>query len=349
MLLRIVHIIPMVLLSFFLTASPARGQENRPGLLFGLTLHGLPVTKQDILDQEAAIGVPVRLITFYVQWPKNPDLGLFPVQSLDAIHDLGALACVTWEPMYHDQSGERMISAHSIIHGQYDPYIVSFAQKAADWGHPFILRFAHEMNLQRYHWGTAEEDYGPQSPHLYKQMFRHVVSVFQKQGAHNVLFAFCPNAESVPNASYDPTAGWNTISAYYPGDEYVPILGIDGYNWGTTQSLGKHGWTSAWQSFPDIFAPAVAELREINRRKPILVFETGSAQEGGNRDQWLLAGLEFVQEWGIQGLSWFQVDKEVDWSLDQEDIPRSGPLLRRLTSPVRDRVSIWRSCHGPGD
>lgn len=344
MLMRIVYSISMLVIIFLLTAAPAWGHKNPSGLLFGLTLHGLPVSKQDILEHEAAIGVPVRLITFYVQWPKDPNQFFFPDRSLNAIHDLGALACVTWEPMYHDQSGEHMVSARSITHGHYDPYLVFFAQRAAEWGHPFILRFAHEMNIQRYHWGTAESDYGPQSPRLYKQMFQHVVSVFREQGANNVLFAFCPNAESVPNASYDPAAAWNTISAYYPGDEHVHILGIDGYNWGTTRTREEHGWTSSWQSFTGIFAPAVAELREINRDKPILVFETGSAKDGGNRDQWLLAGLESVQDWGIQGLSWFQVDKEVDWSLEQEDIPRSGPLLRRMTSPVQDLVSSWRSC-----
>ncbi|MFO7801050.1 MAG: glycosyl hydrolase [Desulfovermiculus sp.] len=344
MTLRIVHISSMLLLSFLLTAAPVWSHEYQPGLLFGLTLHGLPVTKHDILEQEAAIGVPVRLITFYVQWPDTPAQGLFPAQSLDTIHDLGALACVTWEPMYHEQSGERMISAQSIVQGHYDPYLISFAQRAADWGHPFILRFAHEMNIQRYHWGTTENNYGPASPKLYRQMFRHVVSIFKEQGADNVLFAFCPNAESVPNTTYDPSAEWNTISAYYPGDEYVQVLGIDGYNWGTTQTREDHGWSSSWQSFPDIFAPAVRELRRLNAHKPLIIFETGSAKKGGDRDKWLVRGLKAVQDWNIQGLSWFQVDKEVDWSLHQEDIPTSGPLLRRLTSPVRDWISVWPSC-----
>ncbi len=308
--------------------------------LFGLTVHGLPVTQDQILDQEAEVKIPVRLVTFYLQWPHRPDHGNFPASSLRAIHALGAVPCLTWEPMYYSpSSGERMISARSILQGDYDPYLISFARKAANWGHSFILRLAHEMNIKRYHWGTTKEGYGPQSPSLYRQMFRHVISIFRKQGADNVLFAFCPNAESVPNTSYDPSAAWNTISAYYPGNEYVQILGVDGYNWGTTQTREKHGWTSSWQSFEDIFAQAVAKLRNLNADKPLIVFETASASQGGDREKWLRQGLDVLMDWNISGLCWFQVDKEVNWRLWWADIPLAGPRLRRLSSPAWEWLS----------
>lgn len=329
-----------------LCSSLCQARANQTGFLFGLTLQGLPVTQEQILRQEAIVGVPVRLITFYLQWPSKPEHGIFPAPSLKAIQALGALPCVTWEPMYYDQKGEHMIPAHSITTGAYDPYLISFAQKSVAWGHPFILRLAHEMNIQRYHWGTAQDEYGPQSPALYRRMFRHVVSVFQEQGADNVVFAFCPNAESVPNTSYEPTAGWNTISAYYPGDEYVQVLGIDGYNWGTTQTRKEHGWTSSWQSLTDIFAPAVRELRKISEHKPLIVFETGSARQGGVRDEWLKQGLEKIGDWNIQGMCWFQVDKEVNWSLQWADIPKAGPRLRQLTSPALDRMAEWGKFQG---
>lgn len=313
--------------------------QHQDIFLFGLTVDGLPVTTEDILKQEATVGVPVRMVTFYLQWPSQPEQGIFPASSLEAIHHLGAVPCVTWEPMYYEHQDEHMIPARSILQGDYNPYIISFAQKAAAWGHPFILRLAHEMNIKRYHWGTSAEDYGPQSPGLYRKMFRHIVSVFQDQGADNVLFTFCPNAESVPNTSYDPTAGWNTISAYYPGDAYVHILGLDGYNWGTTQTREHHGWTSTWQSFADIFANGVHRLRMLNDHKPLIIFETGSAQQGGDRDEWLVHGLKAVHDWNIEGLSWFQVDKEVDWKVTWKDLPTAGPRLRQMTSPVGEWIS----------
>ncbi|MGM0644927.1 MAG: glycoside hydrolase family 26 protein [Thermodesulfobacteriota bacterium] len=311
----------------------AFAQDSRASFLFGLTLQGLPLTQEQIRSEEAILGVPARMVTFYLQWPPTPQKGFFPQKSLDAIRKFGAVPCLTWEPMFHEQGRERMVPAEAILQGKYDPYLRAFAQSAADWDHPFILRFAHEMNLARYHWGTSRQEYGPESPHLYRKIFRYVVNIFREQGADNVLFAFCPNAESVPNANQDPAAAWNTIAAYYPGDEYVQVFGVDGYNWGRTQNKQTHGWTSSWRSFRDIFVPALRQLREIHDQKPLVIFETGSAREGGDRDQWLGNGLKVAQEWGIQGLSWFQVDKEVNWRLEWGDIPQSGPRLRQLTAP----------------
>jgi len=320
-----------ILLAFNATAF---AQDTRAPFLFGLTLQGLPITQEQIRSEETAMGIPVRMVTLYLQWPATPQEGFFPQKSLEAIRKLGAVPCLTWEPMFHDQGRERMVSAEAILQGKYDPYLRAFAQSAADWGYPCILRFAHEMNLARYHWGTSRQEYGPESPRLYRKIFRYVVDVFREQGAENVLFAFCPNAESVPNASHDPAAAWNTIAAYYPGHEYVQVFGVDGYNWGRTQKKQTHGWTSTWRSFRDIFVPALRELRGIHDQKPLIIFETGSVRDGGDRDQWLVNGLQVAQEWGIQGLSWFQVDKEVNWRLEWGDIPQAGPLLRQLTAPA---------------
>ncbi|RZB30411.1 MAG: hypothetical protein SRB1_02691 [Desulfobacteraceae bacterium Eth-SRB1] len=68
-----------------------------------------------------------------------------------------------------------------------------------------MIRFAHEMNIERYHWGMGKTDYGPQSPTVYKKIFHYVVTIFRNMDVKNVLWVFCPNAESVPNTSYDPT------------------------------------------------------------------------------------------------------------------------------------------------
>jgi hypothetical protein len=283
---------------------------------------------------EAQIGVPVRIVNFYLQWPASPSKGGFPERSLEVIHKFGALACITWEPMYYELDQEQAIDAESILKGEYDPYLRRFAKSATKWGQRFILRFAHEMNIQRYHWGTTRSEYGPQSPGLYQDLFRYVVNLFRKNGASNVLFAFCPNAESVPNTSFDPSAAWNTIPAYYPGDSHVDILGLDGYNWGQTREYKTHGWTSSWQGFSEIFASAIKELKGLGQEKPLVIFETASAKQKGDLDQWLISALQDMEDWGVKGLCWFQVNKELDWGLKAQDAPKAIPLLRRQTSPA---------------
>ncbi|MBI4795197.1 MAG: hypothetical protein HY790_05055 [Deltaproteobacteria bacterium] len=117
---------------------------------------------------------------------------------------------------------------------------------------------------------------------------------------------FCPNAESLPNPVQDPQASWNRASNYYPGDDYVDLLGMDGYNWGTTQTMEKNGWQSRWRSFQEIFAPMYQELRSLSPHKPLLVFETASAMEGGDKAWWIKETMPLLRSWQVQGRSGFR-------------------------------------------
>lgn len=217
--------------------------------------------------------------------------------------------------MFIENGQEKTIDQDAITSGQYDRYLTAFARSAKTWGRPLIIRFAHEMNTRRYHWGTSETAYGPGSPRFYQDMFRYLVNLFRKEGAGNVLWAFCPNAESIPNRTMTPDAAWNTATAYYPGNGFVDILGMDGYNWGTTQTTEKNGWKSDWRSFESIFGAMHAELKAISSTKPVIVFETASTVQGGDKARWILDALDTVDTWRITGLAWFEVNKELDWRL----------------------------------
>jgi mannan endo-1,4-beta-mannosidase len=282
---------------------------------WGVALEGYPITAAQLEKVQQETGLRPGIVLFYLQWPAPGETGEFPLASLEAIRLRGAVPCLTWEPMYCRDGKEITVLYEQIAAGQYDAYLTAFARQAAAWGQPLIIRLAHEMNLKRYHWGTDQEHYGPRSPAIYQQLFHYVVDFFRKEGAHKVLWAFCPNAESLPNPARDPAASWNQARNYYPGDDYVDLLGMDGYNWGTTQIREKNGWQSRWQSFQEIFAPLYQELLELAPRKPLLVFETASASRGGEKDAWIKDALPVLRSWKVQALIWFQVNKEVDWRL----------------------------------
>ena len=202
-----------------------------------------------------------------------------------------------------------------------------------------MIRLAHEMNIDRYHWGTDRVGYGPKSPGIYRNMFQHVVSLFKKEEATNVLWVFCPNAESVPNASYDGTASWNVVKAYYPGDAYVDVMGMDGYNWGTAQQRERHGWTSQWRTARQIFQPLYEELTSLSPEKPLFVFETGCAHQGGDRLSWIRDALDTLSCWNVKGITWFQTFKEVDWRLFREDDTAFLPVVRKAISPSQHWIA----------
>lgn len=334
------RIIPSIVAGIFLTLMLLHGGGCRSGtdmgetaipFFWGFAIEGLPdASRMERLVCKTTVNP--AMVVFFLQWPApgSQQQSVFPDASLSAIWGHGAIPVLTWEPFYHESGGaEHMISATAICSGAYDDYIVRFADAARAYGRPFFLRFAHEMNLSRYHWGGPADAYGPDSPADYVRMFRYVADMVTARGADNIRWVFCPNAESVPDAD------WNRIAAYYPGSEYVDVVGMDGYNWGTSRSLSEHGWESQWQPFQSIFQTAYHELRAIAPEKPLFVFETGSVTHGGNREEWIEAMFATLNTWDVQSVCWFQADKENQWRLS---LPRDAAALqtiRRHIAPAR--------------
>jgi mannan endo-1,4-beta-mannosidase len=284
--------------------------ESSSQLLFGFAMEGKP-NRSDLHSLEKATGIQPRLTEFYLQWPSKPESGVFPSAALAAIEAADALPVLTWEPMFIDPGkAEHTIRASSITSGKYDAYLQRFAWESRQFGKPFLIRLAHEMNLARYHWGGTPQEFGPESPSRYRAIFRYVVSVFRAQKADNVRWVFCPNVDAVPQ---EP---WNQIASYYPGDDVVDVIGLDGYNWGTTQTRAADGWESKWRSFLEIFAAPLQELKRIASGKPAAVFETSSASQGGSKESWVLEAPDSAKSLGLTALVWFEVNKEIDWRLE---------------------------------
>lgn len=285
-----------------------------PFPFLGLAVEGFPlnVALIDRLDNEAKF-IPA-VVVFYLQWSSEKHA---LQSSLDAIWNNQSVPCMTWEPITLVNEKQVTIPYEDILKGLHDNYLNEMASEIKSWGKPIIIRFAQEMNLSKYHWGTSLEDYNRVSPNIYGSMFQYVVSFFRNKQVDNVLWVFCPNVESVPRQD------WNIVKSYYPGDEYVDILGMDGYNWDIDTELAQakgQTWTQPWRSFREIFEPMYQQLKEIAPKKPIIVFETASVDrsQSDKKILWLNNALKVAKEWDIQGIIWFQVSKEEDWKLVQE-------------------------------
>ena len=337
------RLLPSLLIALALAACGAGGGP-RSTPAFGVALDGFPVTPAMIGAAKASTGLPVRLVLFYEQWPADParpagEQAAALAASLEACRAAGAVACLTWEPMSIGEGGrEEAIPAARILSGEYDGYISQVAATLKAFGAPVLLRLAHEMNLERYHWGTDKAGYGPRSPELYKAIFRRVADVLRAQGAHNALLVFCPNVDSLP------AAGWNTPGAYYPGDAYVDVLGMDGYNWGTSHTKAVHGYDSSFRSFKEIFGPLHRELKALAPSKPLMVFETASASAGGDKAKWAAEAFDTAAAWGMAAVVWFEVDKEQDWPLRKNapSDPATGVRPHVTDDPAWLDKLAWR-------
>jgi hypothetical protein len=286
----------------WLLAGPASAEMP----VWGFAVHGLP-TARSLSKLEADTGIRPQMVLIYIQWPSKDELAkkefFFPEESLRAISSIGAVPCITWEPMYINGQRPSAIPLGDITGGLYDGYIEFFRNKICSFGTPIVIRFAHEMNLSSYHWGTGGAEYGPQSPDVYKKMFIYVAGRFR--GARNALWAFCPNHESVPRAV------WNSAVKYYPGDEFVDVMGMDGY--------GEEGC-----SFEETFANIFSELEALAPGKPVVVFETASSRD---KESWAAQALGAASKWGLPAILWFQENKEEDWPIRDRDVKIISPLI----------------------
>lgn len=314
-----------VLAAALLVAALAQGacaNITTPG--FGVALEGNPITRDQIAAaaKETGTSFDIGLVVSFLQWPEDPanrdDLPKIAA-TLDACRAAGAIPVITWEPMYYTAQGvEVIIPAARILGGDYDAYLDAFAATLAAHDGPVIVRLMHEMNLGRYHWGVSKENYNADAPAVYRDLWRHVVGRVRAAlpvGCDDIGFAFCPNVESVPGPFTTHSHPWNTIAAYWPSDAWVDVLGVDGYNWGDTQTPAKNGWQSQWRTFANIFGPVVRELRALSADKPLIVFETASAATGGDKRAWIDAAFATAREWNIGAIVWFEADKEIDWRM----------------------------------
>jgi hypothetical protein len=187
-----------------------------------------------------------------------------------------------------------------IIAGKDDAMIAARAVSAKNLGKKLFVDFGAEMNGDWSPWGGAQNG---KSATKFVDAYRHVHDIFVKNGATNVIWAFCPNVTSVPDES------WNEPLDYYPGDSYVDWMCVDGYNWGTSSS------GDSWQSFSNVFSEIYAVL--ATKKKPIIIGEMASAEVGGNKAAWIgqivpALKTEFPL---IKGLLWFDINKETDWRI----------------------------------
>lgn len=209
---------------------------------------------------------------------------------------------IAWQPRHDDGSP---LTLSSIVKGEWDAHVRRFLEGAAGYTGEVTIRLAHEMNGNWYPWSGA--------PERYVQMWRHMVAL-GRSVAPKVRWMWCVNALDV---------GGTPAEDYWPGEAWVDLLGIDGYN-------GYGPWTS----FGALFTPMHDRLRRLSGR-PQWIAEVGSAEGApGRKGRWLEGLFEERGLPAVQRVVFFHADKEHDWRLDSS--PATLSVARRsLQRPAR--------------
>ncbi len=282
--------------------------SSPPCRRFGLYDPGCPPRLGPVAAWAEELGVPIEIISWYQAWG-SAHAAPYP-HLIQEAHRLGLIPLITWEPWKLPENTEERrhpaaqpdFALVRLLSGAFDPYIDTWAQALAGCPGPIWLRPLHEMNGDWYPWGGTVNG---NAPELFPLVWRHLRARFAAAGANNVSWVWCPYAQSVPHTET------NSLERYFPGVDQVDWLGLDGYNWGTSQP-----W-SQWQSFVEIFGEAYTRLLTLAPGKPVMLAEVGCAEAGGDKAAWIRETLGLIpsQFDKIQALVWFQIDKECDWRL----------------------------------
>jgi hypothetical protein len=280
-------------------------------------------TEQNVAAFEALQGRPLDLLNLFVLWDVND--WAWTRTFADIAGKRQATLVVTWMANGY--------SAPKIVSGAADAYLRAYAQGAKAYGKEIWLRPLHEANGDWYDWGIAKAGAGNTDQNVI-EAWRHIVSLFREEGVANVKWVWTTNATN---------SGGATFAGHYPGDAWVDMISIDGYNWGAAQS-----W-SHWQSFAEVFGPAYAALGGID--KPIFIPEFSCSEHGGDKAAWIkdmFATLP-VKFPRVFALMWFNQSKgaEADWALGtsaaavaawKDGVAATTAIRRPARSSSRGRV-----------
>jgi hypothetical protein len=315
----IVGLLPLLAVIHMQTANiRTKTARSNPSVYYGAYVSGFPPTFSELTSFERDAGKSVSIVMWYQDWGITDGGQYFHPSWMNQVRSHGSIPMITWEPWnYQNGINQPAYQLRNIYNGKYDAYITRWAQDAKNWGHPFFLRFAHEMNGNWYSWS---EQVNENKPGDYVKSWRHVHDIFVAKGVTNVTWVWSPNVED---------SGSTPLAELYPGDLYVDWVGMDGYNWGTAQP----GYS--WQTFSQVFSQTYDDLQQLAPTKALMVAETAAAEEGGSKADWITDTYSRQLPTyfpNVKAIVWFNQNKERDWRIESSPSSQQA-FARAVASP----------------
>ena len=282
-------------------------------IYWGAYIPGVPASTGPLDAFESALGKKVSIVHWGQSWGKPPS-NPFPTSRFDSVRNRGSIPMLNWGSWQLGAGTTQPdFRLSTIASGAYDAYIQQWAQAARAWGHPFFLRFDHEMNgAWQFPWSVQLNGNQPAD---FVAAWRHVHDIFVQQGATNVTWVWCPNISS---------SRTTPLSQVYPGDEYVDWACLDGYNFGTDAG-------NQWQSFGQVFGGSAfggynphnsyQEMLAVAPSKPIMLGEVASSEHGGSKAAWIRDMLQtlpsvFPRMKAVVWMNWNIDDPSLSWPIE---------------------------------
>lgn len=246
-----------------------------------------------VAQRERAMGRPYDLQLTYYEW-SDP----FPDAGEAGMASRGTSPLMAWYgPDKQPGNGHTLAEVTS---GADDWWITQQAEAIKNFGHRVFLRLMPEMNGPWYGYSR--------SPARFIAAWRHIHAVFARAGASNVSWVWCPNLGP---------ADWD---AYYPGNAYVDVVGVDAFS----------NTRYTWQTFGKMLGGFFAHMAEFTGHKPQMVVETATNSGNGDPSVDVGSAASYISgmasylktvggpKYGVVAVCWFDAkDSGNDWRTNQ--------------------------------
>jgi hypothetical protein len=203
----------------------------------------------------------------------------------------------------------------NINRGLLDRYFSDFFIGAKTYPGRVIIRLFHESNGDWYPWSAANRHATVSGPTDWKRAWRRIVGMARQVEASNVKFMFCPNHIDL---------GKFRAEDYWPGQEWVDVIGVDGYN---------RKWSSAGRpqhTAEDIIGPMYHRLTSIHPTAEFMVGEIGSAAHP-QKAAWHEALYRSTWFPRLTQIAFFHDRTGANWRLDSD--PDTLRINRQYLAP----------------
>lgn len=231
----------------------------------------------------------------------------FPTAFVKRLTDEGRTVMLTlqsWQPINQQDVYDKGTTLYyDVLNGVYDDVLRQYARDAAALERPFLFRLDNEMNSDWTPWGAW---FYAKETDIYRAVWRYVHHIFQEEGADNALWVWNPHDRSLPPFP------WNHFSLYYPGDEFVDVIGLTVYN------VGDAYPGDTWRDFHEAMDAIYEDYSRRYGHKPFLMTEMASHEGGGDKGAWIRSLAAPWREYpNVRGAVWWNgIDDRRDYRID---------------------------------
>lgn len=222
---------------------------------------------------------------------------ILPLSGLENAYEHGKAVELTFQTTYDYKTSPSNL--YEILDGKYDDYFKQYASRLKEFNHPVLFRLNNEMNGD---WCEYSSYHFSKDTEMFKESWKYIHDLFEENGVDNVLWVWNPHDISFPDFA------WNNYLNYYPGDEYVDIVGLTGYNNGTYYP------GEVWREFEEIYDPIYKEYSEIFEH-PLMITEFSANSVGGDKIEWIKDMFDKIKKYDrLKVAIWWN---NIDWDQDE--------------------------------